>query len=308
MLFRSSFERTASGKYIIPVVVHILHIGGTENISSSQIKSQITAFNTLFAMESPSLSLLSSFPAFDTLVPYFNGDDTCYVSGVGSQMLNRVEFRLATKDPMGNCTDGIVRVYTEKCEGVTDETKFKQYSYWDRAKYFNNWVVKSFSDPSVLGYAQFPFAFGGEFPLTSTDGITLSHYIYGTSGTAAGQTGATPVHEAGHWLGLFHLWGDQDCGSDGVDDTPISLNETFSSAACFPLPKTATCYTDTNTTDSALNAENLNKRNNIGEMWMNFMDYANHSCQSMFSEGQYARINSVMGTVAFRGRDRKSVV
>src|SRR5688500_4559468 len=52
----SSFQRTASGKYIIPVVVHVLHLGGIENISASQVKSQITALNTLFGMESSGLA------------------------------------------------------------------------------------------------------------------------------------------------------------------------------------------------------------------------------------------------------------
>jgi PKD repeat protein len=296
-----NFERSASGKYIIPVVVHVLHLGGTENIAASQVKSQITALNTLFGMQSPGLSGLNSFPAFDTLVPKFNGADTVYISGPGSTLLNRFEFRLATKDPQGNCTDGIVRVYTEKADDAENDTKFKQTSYWDRSHYFNMWVIKSFPDVSLLGYAQFPFAFGGTFPLTSTDGVAIVHTSYGTSGTAAGHTGATPTHEAGHWLGLFHIWGDAICGSDGIDDTPIHNDKNFSGPGCFPLPKTATCYTDTNTTDTVLNALNLERRNDIGEQWMNFMDYSDDNCQWMFSELQYKKMNNVMETVAFRG-------
>ncbi len=298
-------ERAVSGKYTIPVVVHVLHIGGTENISRAQIVSQITALNTLFAMESPGLAALSlpppNFPAFDSVVPYFNGGDTAYISGPGSQMLNRFEFRLATKDPLGNCTDGIVRVYTEKAEDAENSTMFKQLSGWDRSKYFNLWIVKNFPDPSLLGYAQFPFAFGGQFPLTSTDGVALIHTRMGTTGTASGQSGATPTHEAGHWLGLFHIWGDEECGSDGIDDTPIHFGENFSGPGCFPLPKTATCITDTNTTDSALNAQNLVLRYQVGEQWMNFMDYSDENCQWMFSEGQYRKMNVTMEMVAFRG-------
>jgi PKD repeat protein len=296
-----NFERSASGKYIIPVVVHVLHIGGTENIASTQVKGQITALNTLFGMQAPGLSGLNSFPAFDTLVPKFNGADTVYTSGPGSILLNRFEFRLATKDPQGNCTDGIVRVYTEKADNAGDATKFKQTSYWDRSHYFNMWVIKSFPDNSLLGYAQFPFAFGGNFPLTSTDGVAIVHTSYGTTGTASGHTGATPTHEAGHWLGLFHIWGDAICGSDGIDDTPIHNDKNFSSASCFSLPKTATCYADTNTTDTVLNELNLQRRNDIGEQWMNFMDYTDDNCQWMFSELQYKKMNNTMETVAFRG-------
>jgi PKD repeat protein len=308
------FERSANGKYIIPVVVHVLHIGGNENISATQVKSQITALNTLFGMQSPGLSGLNSFPAFDTLVPYFNGHDTCYSSGTGSQLLNRFEFRLATKDPEGNCTDGIVRVYTEKADFAQDETYFKQKSYWDRSHYFNIWVIRTYPDPSLLGYAQFPFAFGGHFPLTSTDGIAIKNTVFGTTGTASGQTGATPTHEAGHWLGLFHIWGDADCGSDGIDDTPIHFGPDFCDYSatnpalnagwihCPPyVPYTAECYTDTNSTDSALNANNLQSRNDVGRMWMNFMDYTDDQFQWMFTEQQYRKMNVTMETIPFRG-------
>lgn len=299
-------ERTASGKYIIPVVFHVLHLGGTENISASQCKSNITAMNLLFGMDAPNLSTISSFPAFDTLVPYFNGADTCYVSGPGSQLLNRFEFRLATIDPLGNCTDGINRVYTEKCEDAvtSNETRFKQISNWDRSKYFNIWsvsTIESNGGNTTLGYAQFPFPNGGQLPLASTDGVALIHQRVGTTGTASGGNAATAVHEAGHWLGLRHIWGDEDCGSDGVDDTPIHFEPNYSGPGCFSLPKAATCYTDTNSTDTAINQMNLLMRYQIGEMWMNFMDYTDDNCMSMFSEEQYRKMNFTMETVSFRG-------
>ena len=332
------FEQTATGKYVIPVVVHVLHLGGTDNISATQVKSQITALNTFFAMENPGLEALNpsppnSFPAFDTVVPYFNGVDSTYViHGWNHQpyncrdtavvlpghtdtthitvcdtviepdtlyMLNRFEFRLATKDPFGACTDGIVRLYTDKAENAQNETRFKQASNWDRAKYFNIWVIKDFPDPSLLGYAQFPFAFGNQFPLTSTDGIAIIHTAFGTTGTAAGHTGATPTHESGHWLGLFHIWGDADCGSDGIDDTPVHKAPNYSCPCT--LPKTATCYVDTATTDSSLNAHNLVLRHQVGEQWMNYMDYTDDSGQWMFSEEQYRKMNVSMETIPFRG-------
>lgn len=302
----SSLERSATGAYIIPVVVHVLHKGGSENISRSQINTLITSLNTFYSMEAPNLSTISGFPAFDTVVPYFNGNDTCFVSGPGSQMLTRFEFRLATKDPQGNCSDGIVRVYTEKTDDAitSNGTKFKSMSSWDRSKYLNVWSVSNIESSggnTTLGFAQFPFAFGGQFPLTSTDGVTLIHQRIGTNGTAAGGNGATAVHEVGHWLGLFHIWGDEECGSDGIDDTPIHFGPNYSDPGCFPLPKTATCYTDTNSTDTAINQFNLMMRYQVGEMWMNCMDYTDDNCMSMFSEGQYRKMNVTMETVEFRG-------
>ena len=86
---------------------------------------------------------------------------------------SEVEFRLATKDPMGNCTDGVVRVFTSKTRSANDRTGFKAVSYWNAYSYLNVWTVaniglESNAGGTILGYAQFP-ATG---PL-STDGITV---------------------------------------------------------------------------------------------------------------------------------------
>jgi PKD repeat protein len=273
----SQFELSESGERIIPVVVHVLHEGGSENITKAQIQSQITAINKDFVAANTSLNNLDPYPFFDTLVANCN-----------------IKFRLASKDPWGNCTDGIVRVYTQKTNEAKDFTRFKQQSYWDRDKYFNVWVVKTiFNDTefgTILGYAQFPFAFGNQFPLTSTDGVAVIHNVFGTTGTAAGNTGATLSHEVGHWLGLRHIWGDEECGNDGVDDTPIHKEPNFSGPNCFPIPKTATCYD-----------EDTIARDIIGEMWMNFMDYTSDPCLWMFSKGQKQVIDYVFNTIPFRG-------
>lgn len=274
----NQFELSESGARIIPMVVHILHEGGTENISKAQVLSQITAINKDFRGLNAGLSspAFQGHPTFSSLVADCN-----------------IEFRLATKDPQGNCTDGIVRVYTPKTNQAKDFTKFKQISYWDREKYFNVWVVKSiFNDTKygqILGYAQFPFPYGSQYPLTSTDGVAVIHNAFGTTGTAASGTGATLTHEAGHWLGLFHIWGDEDCGDDGIDDTPVHKEPNFSGPSCFPIPKTATCYD-----------ADLYMRDTIGEMWMDFMDYTSDQCLWMFSLGQSEKMDFVLSTIPFR--------
>jgi len=283
----SQLETSEAGSRIIPVVVHVIHQGGSENISKSQIESQITAINKDFQALNSNLSGLDNFEAFDSLVA--NVD---------------IEFRLATKDPNGNCTDGIVRIFSEKTNEAKDWTNFKRLSYWDRSKYFNIWIVRSiYNDTqfgSILGYAQFPFPFNGEFPLTSTDGVTVISSSFGTTGTASGGTGATLTHEAGHWLGLFHIWGDDSCGSDGVEDTPVHLEPNFSGPGCFPLPKLATCYSPTgmNGQDSI---DAIWNRDSVGEMWMNFMDYTDDNCLWMFTKGQKQVMDGVFNTYSFRG-------
>ena len=68
--------------YVIPVVVHVVHINGTENISNEQIFNAIETLNNDFNMLNSDLS---------NTIPAFQG-----ITGNGN-----IEFRLATKDPTG---------------------------------------------------------------------------------------------------------------------------------------------------------------------------------------------------------------
>ena len=70
---------------MIPIVVHVFHEGGTENISDAQIQSQITVLNEDFG------KLVGT-----------NGD--------GNGVDTEVRFCLAKIDPNGKCTNGIVRI------------------------------------------------------------------------------------------------------------------------------------------------------------------------------------------------------
>ena len=72
---------------IIPVVVHIFHQGGPENISDAQVQSQIQVLNEDYRK-----------------LPGTNGD------GNGVDM--EVQFCLAHIGPDGECTNGIVRIHS----------------------------------------------------------------------------------------------------------------------------------------------------------------------------------------------------
>lgn len=273
----NQFELSENGNRIIPVVVHVLHDGGNENISRAQVLDQLAKANLDFSFTNA--DRINIPPQFDSLA--------------GNA---RVEFRLATKDPWGNCTDGINRVYTKKTYSARDNTNFKQLSYWDRSKYLNMWVVstiESFGVFTTLGYAQFPYTFGGTIPSTSTDGITLIHSRVGTIGTAAGTKGRTFTHEVGHWLGLRHIWGDDECGDDEVYDTPFHKEPNY---GCFTFPKEASCY-QLNENSSA---EDSIRRYQIGEMFNNYMDYSDDYCMNMFSKGQVEVIDYVLSSISFR--------
>lgn len=191
-------ENRSTTLYTIPVVFHIIHINGTENVSDASVYSLMTRLNTDFRMLNTDYS---SNP------PYFQS--------IGGDAL--IQFQLAKLDPNGNCTNGIERIYSHKTLNAGERSKLNQ---WPREKYFNVWVINTLEvDPGtvglVLAYATFPSSvntFG--FP---SDGVIMrSDQVNGTSRTL--------THEVGHWLGLEHTWGNTQvatvCGDDGVSDTP----------------------------------------------------------------------------------------
>lgn len=251
-------NRGASVLRVIPVVFHVIHEGGAENITRAQIQNQLDLLNLDFRHQNAD--------TVNTPAPFL---------ALAADV--EIEFRLATKDPNGNCTDGVVRVNSPLTNNARDNVK--AISYWPSNKYLNVWVVKTIQNLSgsagiVLGFAQFP---GGN---AATDGVVLRHDYTGNIGTASNSNnaGRTMTHEVGHWLNLRHIWGDATCGSDFVSDTPTHYGANQSN--CPNFPKTSNC---------SGNGAN-------GDMFVNYMDYTNGTCQNMFSIGQAARMNAALSS------------
>jgi hypothetical protein len=175
----------------------------------------------------------------------------------------------------------------------------KPGSSWDPTKYFNVWVLEFGGvDAGTLGYAQFPTIPSGTNPVTdmvgaggaaNTDGVVLDYHYVGNTGTALASApynkGRTLTHEAGHWLGLWHIWGDDgtSCtGTDYVTDTPNQADENY------------TCPT----TNGAVSADGC--AGSTGAMYQNYMDYSDDKCMVMFTAGQKARMQAVMANCARR--------
>lgn len=248
----------AAGPTVIPVVIHVIHRGGAENISDRQVKSQIDVLNKDFRKTNPDAA---NVPA-----PF---------QPLASDAM--VEFALATLDPAGQPTDGITRTPTTVARfGADNEMKFTAsggHDAWDTTRYLNIWVCPELIDRGrqLLGYAQFP---GG---LPATDGVAIIHNAFGTTGTASApfNLGRTATHEVGHWLDLYHIWGDAvGCNTDDkVADTPVQDRENFGSPT---FPKV-----------SCQNGPN-------GDMFMNYMDYVDDKAMFMFTAGQVMRIQATL--------------
>lgn len=245
----------------IPVVVHVVYKDSTQNISNSQVLSQIDVLNEDFRRLNADTS--NTRPEFDSLAA-----DT------------EIEFCLASVDPQGNPTTGITRTFTQGGQlfgffGPLDDVKSSTtggVDPWPTDQYLNVWVCDLV--PILAGYAQFP----GDDP--ATDGVVIGYTVYGTEGTAAApyNFGRTTTHEVGHWLGLRHIWGDGDCTMDDfVSDTPGA--DANNSGGCF------------NVKNSCVDAGY-----DYNDMVENYMDYSNDSCMNMFTEGQKARMWSFLNT------------
>ncbi len=237
----------SSQVYIIPVVFHIVHQYGSENISDQKIYEAIETLNRDFRKLNPDTA--SIVPEFDTIAA-----DA------------RIEFRLATIDPLGNCTNGIDRIASVQTYIGSDEAKLNP---WPRNKYLNIWVVADMR-PGVGGYAYYPSAVAGGF-MSFRDGIVVRYGTVGNSSGGAPQR--TITHEVGHYLNLAHTWGSTNdpgiaCGDDGVSDTPITKGW------------------------SVCNLSGAECDTSIVENVQNYMEYA--FCSNMFTAGQVARMHATL--------------
>lgn len=250
--------------FTIPVVVHVIWNTEVQNVSDSQIASQMTVLNQDFSNSNPN--------AIQEGQPFFEiADNADY------------EFCMATVDPSGNATTGITRTQTaitEWTDNLTDDlfsTSAGGFSNWDPTKYLNIYVCVL--NDNNLGFASFPDELAGA---PEKDAVVIDFRCFGITGTAgtdgfdAQNGGRTATHEVGHWLNLRHIWGDDPCGNDMVDDTPPQQT---SNSGCPTYPHNAgtTCTPD---------AE--------GEMFMNYMDYVDDNCMSAFSLEQLFRMDAAL--------------
>ena len=182
--------RLVNGVYEIPVWVNVLYRTTAENVSATQIQSQIDVLNEDYAGTNTDNSLV---PSTFTGVKAGNCNIRFVLQGVTRKSTTKSSWR--TNDDMKKASRG----------GIDPTSP---------TIYMNLWVCTLAN--GILGYAQFP---GGA---SATDGVVILNTAFGRTGTAAApfNKGRTATHEVGHWLNLRHIWGDATCGSDLVTDTP----------------------------------------------------------------------------------------
>lgn len=251
--------------YTIPVVFHILHNGGPENISRAQVLDGMRILAEDFRRLNADA---------DNVHPDFkntNPNATCVPTDT------EIQFVLATKAPDGTVFGGITRTKSSLTNVSSSQQGAAQANAvrdgndvykgaWPGNKYLNIFVCNTIG--GAAGYTRTPNP-----NTTMQNGIWLCATYLGSIGTGSVNTSRALTHEIGHWLNLSHTWGGTNdpevaCGTDNVDDTPVtrgikscSLNEAF----CGP-------------------------RANVE----NFMDYS--YCSKMFSAGQVARMRAALNS------------
>ena len=251
------------------MVIHVVHNneapGTGLNIPDEQILSQIDVINEDFRrLNADKINTPANFAAVAADI--------------------QVEFVMAKRDPEGLATSGILRVAgTQSSWSMSDNILLKSLSYWPAEDYLNIWVT-AISDILLLGYAQFPVSneLEGleEVSFNAlTDGIVIDYQAFGSVDKypaakvkTSFDKGRTATHEIGHFLGLKHIWGDENCGTDYCADTPTQKTST---KRCPSHPKSNSCGTS-------------------DEMFENFMDYTNDRCMNLFTMDQKNRMRTVL--------------
>jgi len=248
-----------SVSYIIPIVFHVIHNYGTENISDAQILDGLSILNKTFRKQlADTASIVAAFKPLHA---------DC-----------EIEFRLAQLDPDGNCTSGINRI-ASPLTAIGDHS-VKSLIQWPPNQYLNVYIVDYCA--GLAGHCVWP---SDADTIPAWDGIVIEHDYVGSIGTSNYTQSVAFAHEAGHYLNLQHIWGGnnvpgfyyypcadpfKDCSIDDlVADTPPTIGWqtcNLSASSC------------------------LSPIDNV----QNTMDYS--YCNRMFTYGQKARMHACLNS------------
>jgi hypothetical protein len=252
---------------IIPVVFHVMHSNGVGNIATEQILSGLDRLNNDFS-------------------------ETNFT------------FCLATKDPNGNPSSGIIRInvnesypnYTSitsplgnsSCPGAVPETDVKDLSLWSKNHAMSVYIVPQINcSNGTFGYfsgTNFN-SFGSVY-----DAIVIRYDRIGLvpivlNGETIGLNewvGGTFTHEVGHYFSLRHPWGEtvnpNNCNL--LNEAPFSSCNGFTQLdlVCDTPPTSGPRFPNCDQGNSCPNAL-------VG----NYMDY-DTQCYNHFTPGQVQRM------------------
>ncbi|MDX2360645.1 MAG: M43 family zinc metalloprotease [Crocinitomicaceae bacterium] len=253
--------------YTIPVVFHILHNGGDENVSEEQIYNALDVINRDFRL--------------------MNADTADIVTQFKPLLRDvEIQFALATIAPDGTCFPGYTRTQSALAFDGSSGTDQKNAVKNNNNVYQGNWPSDEYLNVFVVadaggagGYTMKPSNWGNELDMGR--GIFIMYTQFGEIEESSLTAGRSLTHELGHWFNLSHTWGDSNNpGCDGTSTNPAD-----------PCYQANNCNDDDGINDTpdcigGTGGCNLND-NGCGPIAnaQNYMDYY-LSCQSMFTTEQ----------------------
>lgn len=255
--------------YTIPVVVHIVYNSSqsAQNLPDSMIEDQIRILNEDFRLQNPDAGNIRS--------EFADVQGDAMIEFELKQIIRR-----AHNNPLGfiPLLDDMKRNGQGGSNAVDPEHTL------------NIWVCEMFLG-LVLGYAYPPanlinWPEGSAAEFVNLEGVVIDYRAFASNNPASSFyenqgfaiIGRTTTHEVGHYLGLRHYWGDGDCNEDdGIDDTPPAAENS----------QTSGCQLSKNTCGAG-------EPGDLPDMWENYMDYSEETCQVAFTNGQIALMRAVL--------------
>jgi gliding motility-associated-like protein len=239
--------------YILPIVFHIVHKNGPENISDADVQRSVDYLNQALA----------------------NTDYYDPTTGASTQ----IQVCLAQRTPDNQATNGIDRIVSPLTNlNTQDDLMLKDLSRWAPRDYVNVWVVKEVSGlglgSGLAGYAYYPGAHGGR-----VDGIVMEARWLSRDEAAVGVL----IHELGHYLGLRHTF-DSGCQNDDCTRNGDRVCDTPPDQSTVAVPCGGSANSCTTDTDSGFAMDQ-------DDMHINYMDYGYFRCYSAFTAGQRDRMH-----------------
>lgn len=308
MTNKQSKHAKSNNPYVIPVVFHIVHQDSTENLGDSVIHNQLQILNECFRRQNSDtsntridfLNLVGDAQIeFVLATSDPNGNPT---TGITRTATNIEHFGGIL--PYGPGQNALISQWV-------NDSLFPNYyrlasssnggiDPWDTTRYLNIWIgdlrifeplFNNFEELVYFGFATPPSNHPNFPPISflQEQGVFLHYVNLGNNNpnsfpapytvyNGLVNTGKTLVHEAGHYFGLRHIWGDGDCTFDDyISDTPKA-------DAASPYD----CNLTINTCTDSINGADL------PNMVENYMDYSNGNCQNSFTIGQINLMRQVI--------------
>jgi hypothetical protein len=273
----NSVESTVADNFstiMIPVVFNIVHNGEQEgtgrNLSLAKINDQINVMNDVYS---------GAYGGTQTFIKFCLAKQNAI--GVASTGINRFLGAPNYNIDLFNFSDVDNTIKSNFVGGFPSDLFLNIWTA--KLSYFN-------IDRGLNGYSSFPYTLNGEDDVL--DGIVLDYRTVGINTTSDPNdinftNGRTAAHEAGHWLGLFHIFPE-----DGV--TPCT------STSC-TLQEDMVCDTDS-VPESGF--DNIAPGDCLGYKCggqtisvVNIMDYQNPDrayCRKKFTAGQKQRMRDII--------------